>query len=77
MNSRPSKADMDAADWGTSSYSGGGGNECVEVTKALVNGWVCVRDSKNRQTGALAFVPEAWGEFLAAAATDGLVPVTT
>ncbi|MCD0447830.1 DUF397 domain-containing protein [Actinocorallia sp. API 0066] len=45
--------------WRKSSYSGGGGGNCVEV--ASLPGSVGVRDSKNPGTGHQAFSPEAFG----------------
>ncbi|MFK0294844.1 DUF397 domain-containing protein [Streptomyces sp. NPDC090442] len=42
---RPTAAELAAARFVKSSYSGGGGNECVEC--ASVDGWTAVRDSKS------------------------------
>jgi hypothetical protein len=52
--------------WFKSSYSAGGSESCVEVWIADSIG---VRDSKNRDGGALWLTPTAWGAFLAAAPT--------
>lgn len=49
--------------WRTSSFSGGGSN-CVEV--AFTPDLVGVRDSKNRDSGVLAFGAEQWHQFIAA-----------
>lgn len=43
--------------WRKSSYTGNGG-QCVEVGNG--HRVVMVRDSKNRDAGALAFSPDAW-----------------
>lgn len=53
---------MDELNWRKASYSGSGGGSCVEVAAASV---VLVRDTTNRDGGALAFTGEAWAEFLA------------
>lgn len=44
--------------WFKSSYSSGGGGECVEVAAAL--GHVHVRDSKNPGGPLLTVPPQAW-----------------
>jgi len=54
--------DLDRARWRTSSYSSGGGQNCVEVGPA--GRLVGVRDSKNRAVGALAVSPRAWAAFI-------------
>jgi hypothetical protein len=48
--------------WRKSSYSQNGG-QCVETANG--NGLVMVRDTTNRDGGALAFGSEAWARFLA------------
>ncbi|GGO43805.1 hypothetical protein GCM10012287_07830 [Streptomyces daqingensis] len=48
--------------WFKSSYSGGGGGECVEV--AAAGGAVHVRDSKSAAGPVLTVGPEAWAGFL-------------
>ena len=48
--------------WRTSSASGG--TNCVEV--AFSAGTVWVRDSKDRQSGALQFPSASWRDFVAA-----------
>ncbi|MEU7383920.1 MULTISPECIES: DUF397 domain-containing protein [unclassified Streptomyces] len=52
--------------WFKSSYSGGGGGNCVEV--ALRPGAVLVRDSKDADRQELAVSPDAWSAFTALAA---------
>ena len=44
------------------SYSSSNGGGCVEVASAP--GKVYVRDTTNREAGALSVPPEAWTEFL-------------
>ena len=71
---------VDNADWRTSSYTGTNGN-CVEIatwrksTRSGTNGAcvevgdaarvVLVRDTKDRDSGALAFSAGAWAAFTA------------
>ncbi|WP_019057215.1 DUF397 domain-containing protein [Streptomyces prunicolor] len=55
--------DLSTATWHKSSYSGGGGNECLEVANghpALVP----VRDSKNPLGPKLVFPASAWSTFV-------------
>jgi Domain of unknown function (DUF397) len=51
------------ADWRKSTYSSPNGGNCVEVARNLP-GIVAVRDSKDPQGPALAFMPESWRAFL-------------
>lgn len=51
--------------WFKSSYSSGGGGECVEVAATV--GHVHVRDSKNIAGPVLTVTPEAWNGFVRAA----------
>ncbi len=51
-----------ALSWRTSSYSGTNGGQCVEVAAP---GRVLVRDSKNPDSGRLAFSAQAWRAFAA------------
>ncbi|MBA0052931.1 DUF397 domain-containing protein [Streptomyces sp. AJS327] len=54
--------------WIKSSYSDGGGGNCVEWAPALASaGSVPVRDSKDVRRTPLAFSPDAWGSFVATA----------
>jgi hypothetical protein len=46
--------------WRTSSYSGNGGGNCVEVA---AGGRVLVRDSQDRAGTVLRFPPSAWRRF--------------
>ncbi|THA23700.1 DUF397 domain-containing protein [Streptomyces sp. RKND-216] len=48
--------------WSKSSYSSGGGGECVEVAAALAT--VHVRDSKNPDGQVLTVSPAAWSPFV-------------
>jgi hypothetical protein len=48
-------------DWRTSSYTGNGGGNCVEVADPA--GVVLVRDTKDRDGGTLAFSAGAWRAF--------------
>ncbi|WP_324786571.1 DUF397 domain-containing protein [Streptomyces sp. H51] len=52
--------------WFKSSYSGGGGGNCVEV--AVRAEAVLVRDSKDTDRRALALSRDAWSAFTALAA---------
>jgi len=54
------------AAWFKSSYSSGGGGECVEV--ATAGGVVHVRDSKNLSGPVLTVSPGAWAAFTGLAA---------
>ncbi|MEU6054011.1 DUF397 domain-containing protein [Streptomyces xanthochromogenes] len=53
--------------WFKSSYSGGGGGECVEV--ATIGAFVHVRDSKDLAGPIVTVSPEAWTGLVALAAT--------
>ena len=48
-------------DWRKSTYSTGSGGDCVEVAS---DGLVLVRDTTNRDGGALAFSVASWEQFL-------------
>ncbi|WP_107481473.1 DUF397 domain-containing protein [Streptomyces malaysiense] len=52
--------------WFKSSYSSGGGGECVEVA-AAVDG-IYIRDSKVRSGPVLTVTPQAWAGFVGLAA---------
>ncbi|MDQ1027307.1 hypothetical protein QF035_004889 [Streptomyces umbrinus] len=56
--------DLSTAVWHKSTYSGGGGNECLEVADGNPT-LVPVRDSKNPLGPKLAFRAEAWSAFVA------------
>lgn len=54
------------ADWVKSSYSGNGGDTCVEWAPTYINtGTVPVRDSKNPHGPALTIGLPAWSTFIA------------
>ena len=57
--------DLSAATWHKSSYSGGGGNDCLEVTHDVPT-VVPVRDSKNPHGPKLIFRASAWAAFVEA-----------
>ncbi|MFJ3247025.1 DUF397 domain-containing protein [Streptomyces sp. NPDC086782] len=61
MSVRIAHAVPEAA-WFKSSYSTGGGGECVEVASAP--GAVLVRDSKRPAENRLAFCAQAWADFV-------------
>ncbi|WLQ41083.1 DUF397 domain-containing protein [Streptomyces laculatispora] len=56
--------------WFKSSYSGSGGDNCVEV--ALHTEAVHVRDSKDTGRPPLTLSPAAWSDFTAYASADGV-----
>jgi hypothetical protein len=55
--------DLDSATWHKSSYSGGSGGNCLEVTHDFPAA-IPVRDSKNPHGPKLVFRPEAWSAFV-------------
>lgn len=59
--SKYDQIDLSKAQWHKSSLSAGDGN-CVEV--AEVDGLVAVRDTKDRQRGALVFTADEWQSFI-------------
>ncbi|MFJ9589861.1 DUF397 domain-containing protein [Streptomyces acidicola] len=61
--------DMAALRWFKSSYSGGEGNECVEIAKG--HSYVAVRDTKINFGPVLAVSPEAFAAFLGEVKGDG------
>jgi hypothetical protein len=64
--------DLTGAQWRKSTKSGNNGGDCVEVADNLP-GVVLVRDSKDRDGGALAFAPASWVGFVALAKRIGPV----
>jgi len=50
--------------WRKSSYSGNGGEQCVET--ASDNGAILVRDTTDRDGATLTFAAETWERFTAA-----------
>lgn len=63
----------EAVTWRKSTYSGGSGDNCVEVG-ADAPGLIPVRDSKDPRGPALAFTPAAWTAFLGAVVRGELAP---
>ncbi|MGW7252841.1 DUF397 domain-containing protein [Streptomyces sp. NPDC054834] len=55
--------DLSTASWRKSSYSGGGGNECLEVADGHPTA-IPVRDSKNPLGPKLVFRAESWSAFV-------------
>jgi len=51
-----------AGNWRKSSYSGADGGECVEV--AAAGGIIMVRDTKDRNSGALMMPASVWRAFV-------------
>jgi hypothetical protein len=57
--------DVTGATWRTSSYTGSGGGNCVEVGGHPRDRRVLVRDTKDRRGPMLTFSPQAWQRFTA------------
>ncbi|MEU7381678.1 DUF397 domain-containing protein [Streptomyces sp. NPDC042207] len=66
MTVQPTEPTVSESAWFKSSYSSGGGGECVEV--AAATGAVFVRDSKRPAAAKVAFGAEAWAGFVRMAA---------
>ena len=62
--------DLSHARWRKSSFSGGGGSNCVEVADA--GQAVAVRDSKDAPGPVLVFGQHAWRQFAAKVKTERL-----
>ncbi len=63
-------ADLSAAEWRKSSYSGGAeAGSCIEVADGFVN-LIPVRDSKDPCGPALTFTADAWTAFVGAVRAD-------
>jgi hypothetical protein len=65
--------------WFKSSYSGGGNDQCVEVTRT--SDVVIIRHSKHSTAGTITFTHDQWARFVAEACADspsnnGAVTVT-
>ncbi|MFI5676555.1 DUF397 domain-containing protein [Streptomyces cellulosae] len=58
------ESDLDVATWHKSSYSGGTGDNCLEVAHDFLPTLIPVRDSKAPRGPKLAFRPEAWTAFV-------------
>ncbi|MCK1795940.1 DUF397 domain-containing protein [Streptomyces sp. XM4193] len=70
MSTRP---DMSRLTWVKSSYSGGGGGQCVEYSRGLLPyGSVPVRDSKCPSGPAVVFSAGAFAAFVAAVRSESL-----
>jgi hypothetical protein len=54
---------VEVASWRKSSYSGGSGGDCVEVADTA--SVVMVRDTRDRDGGALVVAADAWAAFTA------------
>jgi hypothetical protein len=54
--------------WYKSSYSGGGGQDCIEIANAPAT--VHIRDSKNTTGPIVDVSPAPWAAFVAYAAAD-------
>ncbi|GAA1919705.1 DUF397 domain-containing protein [Streptantibioticus ferralitis] len=67
---RTTENELEGAFWHTSSYSGTN-NNCVERGK-LRSGRQAVRDTKDRERGALIFDADVWRNFVAAVRNDTL-----
>ncbi|WP_433345937.1 DUF397 domain-containing protein [Micromonospora sp. CA-111912] len=61
---------MTGAQWRKSTKSGNNGGACIEVADNLP-GVVLVRDTKDRDGGALSFSPAAWRGFVDLAKSVG------
>ena len=57
--------DVTDATWRTSSYTGSGGGNCVEVGNHAQDRRVLIRDTKDRRGPVLAFNPQSWRNFTA------------
>lgn len=57
------RPDLTSASWRKSSYSDGGGGDCVEVANHI-SGVIPVRDSKVPSGPALLFPAAAWTAFV-------------
>ncbi|MCQ8771764.1 DUF397 domain-containing protein [Streptomyces telluris] len=56
--------DISRAEWAKSSYSGDGGDNCLEWAPSVSPGIIPVRDSKTPDGPVLAFSPAAWAAFV-------------
>ncbi|MCW7945004.1 hypothetical protein AAW14_24070 [Streptomyces hygroscopicus] len=70
MSVQHTESTVPVSAWFTSSYSSGGGGECVEVA-AAVDG-IHIRDSKVRSGPVLTVAPEAWAGLVRLAADQTL-----
>lgn len=63
--------DVTGVAWRTSSYTGSGGGNCVEVASQVRGDRILVRDTKDRPGSVLAFSQQAWRIFIATAKSQG------
>ncbi|WP_405723790.1 DUF397 domain-containing protein [Streptomyces sp. NBC_01537] len=66
MSVQRAEASVPESAWFKSSYSGGGGGECLEVAAAL--NAVLIRDSKDLSGPVLTVTPQAWAGLVRLAA---------
>ncbi|MER6148166.1 DUF397 domain-containing protein [Streptomyces hirsutus] len=66
MTDQPTELTVPESAWFKSSYSSGGGGECVEV--AATPGAVLIRDSKQPAAARLAVGADVWAGFVQMAA---------
>ncbi|MFD7001568.1 DUF397 domain-containing protein [Streptomyces mirabilis] len=66
MTLRSTELTVSESAWFKSSYSSGGGGECVEIATAVVA--VHIRDSKVRSGPVLTVTAQAWAGFVGLAA---------
>jgi hypothetical protein len=57
--------DVTGATWRTSSYTGSGGGNCVEIGNHAQGRRVLIRDTKDRRGPVLAFNLQSWRNFTA------------
>ncbi|MCT9142277.1 DUF397 domain-containing protein [Streptomyces violarus] len=72
MNRAP---DLTTAAWRKSSYSDGGGTNCLEVADGRP-GIVPVRDSKRSDSSVLVFGASPWTSFLTGVKDESLVHIS-
>jgi hypothetical protein len=60
---RSTRADLTSATWRKSTYSDGGGGDCLEIATNILD-TVPVRDSKNPTGPMLLLGPSAWTAFV-------------
>jgi hypothetical protein len=64
--------DVTGVVWRTSSYTGSGGGNCVEVASQPQDNRILIRDTKDRHGPVLAFSPGAWRTFTTKATLQSL-----
>ncbi|MET7934545.1 DUF397 domain-containing protein [Streptomyces sp. NPDC005322] len=68
MSVQHTESTVPVSAWFTSSYSSGGGGECVEVAVAVEG--IHIRDSKVRSGPVLTVTPDAWAGLVRLAANQ-------